>query len=122
MAGRTHLLSRLIGYYALHGVIVLFVADEPVGILCALGLVFETVTFLKTYEKMGNWLYIIGGIQHLMAVHIGCKIHIDIDYKMQYGSFGLDGMGTMYLICSPGVYEGRGCIFVCCGQCTMHNL
>ena len=44
MAGRTHLLSRLIGYYALHGVIVLFVADEPVGILYALVLVFETVT------------------------------------------------------------------------------
>ena len=34
----------LLGYHVLHGVIVSFVADEPVGILYAFVLVFETVT------------------------------------------------------------------------------
>ena len=36
-------------------------------------------THSKTYEKMENWLYIIGGIQHRIAAHIGCKIYIDIE-------------------------------------------
>ena len=73
----------------------------------------------KTYEKMENWLYITGGIQHLIADQIGCKIHIDTDYKLQFGSFALHGMGAMYndlLELMNGINERNGgtiCIFVC---------